>query len=385
MTTPVYLDNNATTRVDPRVVEAMLPCFSEVFGNPSSPHAAGAAAKRLVGRARRQVQALIGAADSSEIVFTSGGTESDDLAIRGALAANPERREIVISAVEHAAVGKRAATLAGEGYSVHVIPVDRPGRLDIAAYERALSERVALVSIMWANNETGTVFPVAELAARAKAVGALFHTDAVQAVGRLPIALAATRIDLLSLSGHKLHAPKGIGALYVRRGTALHAQMVGGSQERGRRAGTENVPGIVGLGTACALAAHGLADDATRIRALRDHLEAGVCKRIPDVLVLGDPEARVAGTACLAFAGIEGEAVAKFLDRVGIAVGTGSACGSGALEPSHVARAMGLPDIYLRGVVRFSLSRDTTEAEIDRTLDVLPGVIGRLRGSALAA
>ncbi|RAI45930.1 cysteine desulfurase NifS [Rhodoplanes roseus] len=379
--TAVYLDNNATTRVDPRVVAAMLPMLTEHYGNPSSAHESGTLAKRAVAAAREQVRALIGAAHVDEIVFTSGGTESDNLAILGALAARPGRDEIVISAVEHPAVRTLCASLARtRGLVIHEIPVDAAGRIDRAAYQAALSERTALVSIMWANNETGTVFPVADMAAEANAAGALFHTDAVQAVGRVPMVLAERMIDLLSLSGHKLHAPKGIGALYVRRGIKLAAQTIGGSQERGRRAGTENVPGIVALGTACALAA---ASDDTTIAFLRDRLEGGLLARVADSWVLGDVEHRVPNTACIAFAGVESEAIVRLLDRRGIAVSSGSACAAGSVEPSHVVRAMGVPERFARGVVRFSLSHETTAAEIDRVIETVPDVIAELRADQL--
>lgn len=389
--TPVYLDNNATTRVDPRVLEAMLPMFLEVFGNPSSAHSFGTTAKRAVAEAREKVRTLLGAAQADEIVFTSGGTESDSLAILGALAATAGaggattgRSEVVISAVEHPAVKKLCASLTKtRGFVVHEIGVDSCGRIDRDAYAAALSERTALVSIMWANNETGTLFPVADLAAQAKAAGALFHTDAVQAVGRLPLGVAERMIDLLSLSGHKLGAPKGVGALYVRRGVRLGAQTIGGAQERGRRAGTENVPGIVALGAACALAAERLPSDTPRIAALRDTLEAGLFARIAGAMVLGDPESRVANTTSIAFADVESEAVVRLLDRRGIAVSSGSACAAGSVEPSHVVRAMGVPEQFARGVVRFSLSRDTTADEIARTIDCVSDVIADLRADAL--
>ncbi|MBK5958875.1 cysteine desulfurase NifS [Rhodoplanes elegans] len=389
--TPVYLDNNATTRVDPRVLEAMLPMFSGVFGNPSSAHSFGASAKTAVATAREQVRALIGAAHADEIVFTSGGTESDTLAILGALAATAGaggattgRSEVVISAVEHPAVRKLCASLTKtRGIVVHEIGVDGRGRIDRDAYAAALSERTALVSIMWANNETGTIFPVADLAAQAKDKGALFHTDAVQAVGRLPFGVAERMIDLLSLSGHKLGAPKGVGALYVRRGVRLGAQTIGGAQERGRRAGTENVPGIVALGAACALAAERLPSDTPRIAALRDSLETGLFARIAEAKVLGDPDSRVANTTSIAFADVESEAVVRLLDRRGIAVSSGSACAAGSVEPSHVVRAMGVLEQFARGVVRFSLSRDTTADEIARTIDCVSDVIADLRADAL--
>lgn len=383
--TPVYLDNNATTRVDPRVVQAMLPMFSERFGNPSSLHGFGVAAKQAVAGARENVRVLLGAAHADEIVFTSGGTESNTLAILGALAARPGRNEVVISAVEHPAVRQICATLKARGVVVHEIPVDGAGRLDRETYAAALSGRTALVSIMWVNNETGTIFPTADLAAQARAVGALFHADAVQAVGKLPIALAERMIDLLTVSGHKLHAPKGIGVLFVRRGVTLAGQAVGGGQERGRRAGTENVPGIVALGTACVLAAESLASDTARIAALRDTLEAGLLARIADARVLGDIENRVAGTSCLAFAGVESEAIVRLLDRRGIAVSSGSACAAGSVEPSHVMRAMGVPDHFVRGAVRLSLSRETTAAEIDRVIETVPDVIADLRADVLRA
>ncbi|MFL9825661.1 aminotransferase class V-fold PLP-dependent enzyme [Rhodoplanes sp. SY1] len=389
--TPVYLDNNATTRVDPCVLEAMLPMFSEVFGNPSSAHSFGASAKTAVTTAREQVRALVGAVHADEIVFTSGGTESDSLAILGALAATAGaggattgRSEVVISAVEHPAVKTLCASLTKtRGLVVHEIPVDGRGRIDRDAYAAALSMRTALASIMWANNETGTIFPVADLAAQAKAAGALFHTDAVQAVGRLPLGVAERMIDLLSLSGHKLGAPKGVGALYVRRGVRLGAQTIGGAQERGRRAGTENVPGIVALGAACALAAERLPSDTPRIAALRDSLEAGLFARIAEARVLGDPDSRVANTTSIAFAEVESEAVVRLLDRRGIAVSSGSACAAGSVEPSHVVRVMGVPERFARGVVRFSLSRDTTADDIARTVDCVSDVIAELRADAL--
>ncbi|ACA17962.1 cysteine desulfurase NifS [Methylobacterium sp. 4-46] len=378
--TTAYLDNNATTRVDSRVVEAMLPFLTEHFGNASSMHAFGAAVGGAVRAARGEVQALLGAAHDSEIVFTSGGTESDNTAILSALEVSPRRREIVTSAVEHPAVLSLCSHLEkNRGIKVHVIPVDGKGRLDRAAYSAALSERVAVVSIMWANNETGTIFPVADLAEEAKAHGAMFHTDAVQAVGKVPIDLKATAIDMLSLSAHKLHAPKGVGALYLRRGLRVRPLLRGGHQERGRRAGTENIPGIVALGAAARIAAEGLAADAIRVGALRDRLEKGLLQRIPHCFVTGDPDHRLPNTANVAFAYIEGEGILLLLNRAGIAASSGSACTSGSLEPSHVLRAMKVPATAAHGAIRFSLSRETTGEEVDRVLEAMPGIVGKLR------
>ena len=377
---PVYLDNNATTRVDPRVVEAMLPFLTEQFGNPSSMHSFGDGVGRRIRQAREQVQALLGAAFDHEIVFTSCGTEADNAAILSALRTRPDRREIITSAVEHPAVLTLCRHLEQtEGVRLHVIPVDGKGRLDIDAYVAALSPRVAIASIMWANNETGTLFPVEQLARLAKTFDILFHTDAVQAVGKVPIVLNGSPIDMLSLSGHKLHAPKGTGALFVRRGTRFRPLLHGGHQERGRRAGTENTAGIVALGAACALALEHMEDENTRVRALRDKLEIGIVDRVGRCFITGDPFNRLPNTSNIAFEFIEGEAILLHLNRAGIAASSGSACTSGSLEPSHVMRAMDVPFTAAHGSIRFSLSRETTEAEIDRVLEVLPPIIGRLR------
>lgn len=377
---PVYFDNNATTRVDPHVVEAMLPFFTEQFGNASSMHVFGTNVGTAVKKARGQLRTLIGAERDEEIVFTSGGTESDNAAILSALEASPRRREIVVSAVEHPAVLSLAAWLEkNRGIRVHMMPVDDQGRLDLAAYEAALSDRVAVVSIMWANNETGVIFPVAALAEKAKAVGALFHTDAVQAVGKLPIDLRSTAIDMLSLSGHKLHAPKGIGALYVRRAVPFKPQIKGGHQERNRRAGTENTPGIIGLGKAAELAAAHMDEENTRVRALRDRLEQGLVERIRHCLIVGDRDNRLPNTSNIAFEYIEGESIVLLLDKAGVAASLGAACTLGSFEPSHVLSAMKVPATAVRGGVRFSLSRDNSDADVDRALAVVPGVIEKLR------
>lgn len=383
--TAIYLDNNATTRPDPRVIEAMLPFLGPAFGNPSSMHQRGEAAKSAIQTARSQVRTLIGAEQASEIVFTSGGTESNNTAIVSALAAASDRREIIISAVEHPAVLTTCEWLEQtQGIRLHKIPVDERGRLDVAAYEAALSERVALVSFMWANNETGVVFPVAELAQMAKRVGALFHTDAVQAAGKLPIDVKATAIDMLSVSGHKLHAPQGVGALYVRRGVPFTPLLHGGRQERGRRGGTENTPGIVALGKAAEIAVAHLAEEATRIHDLRDRLEQGILALIPDCRVVGDSASRVGNTSNIAFEKVEGEDVVLLLDKAGLCASLGSACAAGSFEPSHVLVAMGVPKSAVRGGVRFSLSRDSTDYDIDRALDIIPQVIAKLRGIDLA-
>ncbi|GAA0588096.1 cysteine desulfurase NifS [Caenispirillum bisanense] len=376
----IYLDNNATTRVDPRVVEAMLPFFTEQFGNPSSIHSFGADVGKAVRWAREQVKALLGAEHDTEIVFTSGGTESDNAAILSALKTQVGRNEIITSAVEHPAILSLCEYLAKhEGYVLHVIPVDSLGRLDIEAYGKALSEKTAIVSFMWANNETGTIFPIPRLAAMAKKVGALFHTDAVQAVGKIPLDLAQTEVDFLSLSGHKLHGPKGIGALYVRRGVRFRPMIRGGHQERDRRAGTENTTGIIGLGKACELALTHMEEENTRVRALRDKLEQGIVSQVSHCFVTGDAANRLPNTCNIAFEYIEGEAILLFLNRLGIAASSGSACTSGSLEPSHVMRAMSVPFTAAHGATRFSLSRETTEAEIDATIAAVPGIIDRLR------
>ncbi|MBW7962575.1 cysteine desulfurase NifS [Bradyrhizobium sp. BR 10261] len=375
---PIYLDNNATTRTDPSVVAAMLPFFSDQFGNASSAHAFGSDVAQAVREARRSVQGLVGAAFDHEIVFTSGGTESDNTAILSALSVQEGRDEIVTTAVEHPAVLSLVEDLARRGIKSHLIPVDRRGRLDIEAYRRALGPRTAIASVMWANNETGTIFPVEFLAKMARSAGALFHTDAVQAVGRISIDLKATEIDMLSLSGHKLHGPKGIGALYVRKGTKFKPLIQGGPQERRRRAGTENVPGIVGLGKAAELAASRLEQERTAVALQRDRMEQEILQ-LGHCMVLGDLKSRLPNTSNIAFEHVEGEAIIHHLNRAGIAASLGSACASGSMEPSHVLRAMNVPPQALRGAIRFSLSRETTSEEIDHVLQVLPDILSKLR------
>jgi cysteine desulfurase len=383
---PVYLDNNATTAVDPGVLAAMLPYFTDQFGNASSTHAFGAAVSGAVRDARRALRDLLGAAADQEIIFTSGGTESDNTAILSALGTTATRNEVVVSAVEHPALLALCAWLERHrGVPVHRIPVDTRGRLDIEAYRKALGPRTAIASIMWANNETGTLFPVPELAEWAHAAGALFHTDAVQAVGKLPIDLKATAVDMLSLSAHKLHGPKGIGALYLRKGTPFQPLIRGGQQERARRGGTENVPAIVGLGRAAQLAGQHMAQDLERIRGLRDRLEQGILQRVPACAVTGDPAHRLANTANLVFDRAEAEPILAQLDKAGIAVSSGSACTSGSMEPSHVLRAMGVPFTAAHGAIRFSFSRNNDSSDVERVLDVLPAIVERARAVSLFA
>jgi len=382
---PIYFDNNATTRTDPEVVAAMLPYFAEQFGNASSAHDFGAQVREAVRLARRQVQALLGAAFDHEIVFTSGGTEADNTAILSALETQDDRDEIVTTAVEHPAILSLVAYLEkSRGVKVHYIGVDEFGRLDIEAYRHALGPRTAIASVMWANNETGTIFPVEMLAQYAREAGALFHTDAVQAAGRIPIDLKATGIDMLSLSGHKLHGPKGIGALYLRKGVKFKSLIRGGHQERGRRGGTENVPAIVGLGKAAELAAACLEDKGTRLGALRDRLERGLIQRIGHSAVIGDVENRLPNTSNIALDYVESEAVLLHMNRAGIAASSGSACSSGSMEPSHVLRAMGVPVRALHGAIRLSFSRENSAEDVDRTLEAVPEIVARLRNQSPA-
>ena len=376
----VYLDNNATTRVDPSVVETMLPFFTEHFGNASSMHSFGSTVSGALKKARRQMQSLLGAEFDHEIVWTAGGTESDNTALLSALETQGGRSEIVTTAVEHPAIRNLCAWLEkSRGTEVHYIGVDSRGRLDIEAYRRALSPRTAIASVMWANNETGTLFPVETLAKLAHEAGALFHTDAVQAVGKVPIDLKTSEIDMLSLSGHKLHGPKGIGALYVRKGARLRPLIRGGHQERGRRAGTENAPAIVGMGAAAELAEVHLGEENTRVRAMRDRLEKGLLQRIGSAFVIGDADHRLPNTTNVAFEFVEGEGILLLLNKTGIAASSGSACTSGSLEPSHVLRAMKVPYTAAHGAIRFSFSRDNTEADVDHVLETTPGIIAHLR------
>ena len=372
-----YLDNNATTRVAPEVRDVMAPFFCDLYGNPSSMHAFGGEVSKFVVRAREEVARFINA-EPDEIVFTSCATESDNAAIRGAAEALGGKPKIVTTAVEHPAVLNPCRRLKALGHEVVEIPVDGLGRLDIDRFRDEVAPG-SVVSVMWANNETGVVFPMDEIAAICRERGAVLHTDAVQIAGKLPVDVKKTPVDMLSMSGHKFHAPKGVGLLYVRRGAKFRPFMLGGHQERGLRAGTENVPYILGLAKACQLARVGMADENTRVSALRDRLEAGILATCPDVRVNGDREHRTPNTLNVSFEYIEGEAIAYRLSDLGICISTGSACASGSLDPSHVIRAMGVPFTAVHGSVRFSLSRYTTDEEIDYVLEKLPGVVIGLR------
>lgn len=377
MQTCIYLDNNATTKVDPEVVEAMLPYLTQYYGNPSSMHTFGGQVGKAVKQARQQVAALIGA-DDSEIVFTSCGTEGNNAAIRAALQAQPDKRHIVTTQVEHPAVLNVCKQLETQGYTVTYLSVNPQGQIDLDELAASLTGNTALVTIMYANNETGVVFPIEQIGLRVKDYSAIFHVDAVQAVGKVPLNMKTSTVDLLTLSGHKLHAPKGIGALYVRRGVRFRPLLVGGHQERGRRAGTENVPGIIALGKAAELAQTYIKDIKYE-KQLRDRLEKTLLQTIPDCEVNGDRKNRLPNTTNIGFKYIEGEAILLSLKQYGICASSGSACTSGSLEPSHVLRAMGLPYTTLHGSIRFSLSRYTTATEIDRVLEVMPLIVGRLR------
>jgi len=374
----IYLDNNATTQVAPEVVEIMLPYFHELYGNPSSMHSFGGQVSKTIREAREEVAALIGA-EPEEIMFTSCGTESDNTAILSALSVYPEKRHIVTSRVEHPAVKVLCEHLAERGCIVTELPVDSDGRLDMELYEKSLSKDTAVVSLMWANNETGVIFPVEKAAQIAREKGILFHTDAVQAVGKIPINMKTNTIDMLSLSGHKLHGPKGVGVLYVRKGTPFSPFMVGGHQEKGRRGGTENTASIVALGKACVLAAGNLETENTRVKYLRDKLENGLLKNIPNSKVNGDRTNRLPNTTNISFEFVEGEGILLLMDQFNICASSGSACTSGSLQPSHVLRAMGVPFTMAHGSVRFSLSTYNTEEEIDFVIEKLPPIIARLR------
>ena len=380
---PIYLDNNATTRTDPAVVAAMLPFFSDHFGNASSQHSFGAPVADAIRNARKKVRTFLGAALDQEIVFTSGGTESDNTAILSALDTQQGRDEIVTTKVEHPALLSLLDHLrTSRGIKTHYVGVDSLGRLDLEEYRRALGPRTAIASAMWANNETGALFPVQRLADLAHAAGALFHTDAVQAAGKIPLHLKGTAIDMLSLSGHKFQGPKGVGALYVRKGTPFSPHLRGGAQERRRRGGTENVPGIIGLGAAAELAGARMAEDHMAIRGMRDRLESAILNTIEHCFVIGDTDDRLPNTTNIAFAYVEGEAIIHNLDRAGIAASLGSACASGSMKPSHVLLAMNVPMTTLKGAIRMTLSRENTQGEVDRVLRVLPEIISKLRATS---
>ena len=375
----IYVDNNATTMVAPEVLDAMMPYFSTNYGNPSSMHSFGGNVAGAIETARENVANLIGAAPE-EIVFTSCGTESDGTAIRAAIESYPDKKHLVTSRVEHPAVKNLYESLSKKGYRTTFVPVDHSGRLDIDYLYDSLSDDTAIVSLMWGNNETGVLFPVEEISKEVKSRGILFHTDAVQAVGKISIKVGETGVDMLSLSGHKFHSPKGIGALYIRKGTKFSPFMIGGHQEKGRRGGTENTASIIGLGKAAELAAAHLAKNGyERISRLRDRLEQTLLEKVSNALINGDPATRLPNTTSVAFEYVEGEAILLMMNEYGICASSGSACTSGSLEPSHVLRAMGVPFTAAHGSIRFSLSRYNTEDEMDVILEKLPPVIERLR------
>jgi len=375
----IYVDNNATTMVAPEVLDAMMPYFSINYGNPSSMHSFGGNVAGAIETARENVANLIGAAPQ-EIVFTSCGTESDGTAIRAAIESYPNKKHLVTSRVEHPAIKNLYESLSKKGYRTTFVPVDNQGRLDIEYLYNSLSDDTAIVSLMWGNNETGVIFPIEEISREVKSRGIIFHTDAVQAVGKIPINVGETGVDMLSLSGHKFHSPKGIGALYIRKGTKFSPFMIGGHQEKGRRGGTENTASIVGLGKAAELAAvHLVQNGYERVSRLRDRLEQTLLDKVSNALVNGDPANRLPNTTSIAFEYVEGEAILLMMNEYGICASSGSACTSGSLEPSHVLRAMGVPFTAAHGSIRFSLSRYNTEDEIDVILEKLPPIIERLR------
>ncbi len=374
----IYFDNNATTNVAPEVLEEMLPFLKEQYGNPSSMHSFGGGIRKSVELAREKVADLLNASPM-EIVFTSCGSESDNFAIRGVLEANPDKKHVITTRVEHPAVLNVCKYLSKNGYDVTFLKVDNKGQIDLDELRDSLRDDTAIVSIMYANNETGVIFPMEKIAEIVKEKGVILHVDAVQAVGKIPIDLSKLPIDLLSCSGHKLHAPKGVGFLYIRRGTKIKPFMIGGHQERGRRAGTENVASIVGLGKACELAKGDFEEENTKVKALRDKLENFILGNIPYTHVNGDRENRLPNTSNVSFEFIEGEAILLMLDKHGICASSGSACTSGSLEPSHVLRAMGIPFTLSHSSIRFSFSRYNTEEEVDYCIKVLPEIVERLR------
>jgi cysteine desulfurase len=374
----VYVDNNATTKVAPEVLEAMLPYFSELYGNPSSMHFFGGQVQRKVNEARERVADFLGA-EPSEIVFTSCGTESDNAAVLGTLDSYPEKRHFISTRVEHPAIENVCTYLGRKGYRVTELSVDREGRLDLDELKESITEETALVTVMYANNETGVMFPIEDIGEIVKAKGIPFHTDAVQAAGKVPLEMRKSTIDMLSISGHKLHAPKGIGVLYIRKGTKFSPFLIGGHQEKGRRGGTENVPYIIALGKACELAKKHLDEENTRVKALRDYLESKILEKVPNTLVNGDRVNRLPNTLSVSFEYVEGESILLLLSDLGICASSGSACTSGSLEPSHVLRAMGVPFTAAHGSIRFSLSIYNTKEEMDYITEHLPPIIQRLR------
>lgn len=379
----IYLDNNATTRIDPAVLESMLPFLSEFYGNPSSAYGFGAQVGKALEAARWQVAQLLGC-EPGEILFTSCGTESNNTAIASALQLDPDRQHIVTTRVEHSAIVKQCEALAKRGIEVTWLGVDAQGQIDLQELEKAIRPDTAIVSTMWANNETGVLFPIQEIAEIVYSKKTLFHTDAVQAVGKIPIDLSSLKINFLALSGHKLHCPKGVGVLYVNKRTPFRSYLFGGGQENGRRAGTENVASIIGLGKGCELAASHMAEENERVRALRDRFERTVLEALPGALVNGDADNRLPNTSNLAFEGLDSEALLVLLNNARICCSAGSACTAGSLHPSHVLKAMGFSNERARGSLRFSFSRLNTDAELDQALEVLPKLVNKLRQTMAA-
>ncbi len=376
----IYLDSNATTRVDPAVVEAMMPYLTQEYGNPSSAYSLGARAGKAVATAREQVAALLGC-EPEEIVFTSCGTEANNTAIQSALLNDPDRQQVITTTVEHSSIMKQCEALARRGYGITWLGVDEAGQIDLDALEKAIHADTAIVSIMMANNETGVLFPMEEIAERVRAKGAFFHTDAVQAIGKVPLRLSETKVNFLSLSGHKLHCPKGVGALYINRRTRFNPFLLGGSQEENRRAGTENVAGIVALGKAAELAADALASEATTVKALRDRFESTLLSQISGTRLNGDALHRLPNTSNLAFEGVESETLLLLLDRAGVCCSAGSACTAGSIHPSHVLRAMGCSTERARSSLRFSFSRFNTEAEVDDAVRIVSAAVEKVRSA----
>ena len=376
----VYVDNNATTMVAPEVFRAMKPFLEDQYGNPSSMHAFGGRIHKYIDSARESVADLLGASDPREVIFTSCGTESDNTAIMSTLRSYPDKKHIITTKVEHPAIFNLCKYLETTGYRVTYLNVDNGGMIDLNELKSSIDEDTALISIMHANNETGVVFPIEEIAEIARTRKVILHTDAVQAVGKIPFKLTELPVDLLSLSGHKLHAPKGVGALYVRKGTRFTPFLIGGHQENSRRGGTENIASIVGLGVACQLVGKSIKEESARIKDLRDRLESTLLQKIPRTKLNGNKENRRPNTSNIGFEFIEGEAILLMLDEKGIAASSGSACTSGSLSPSHVLRAMGIPFTFIQGSIRFSLSRYNTTDDIDYIIKYLPPIIERLRG-----
>jgi cysteine desulfurase len=379
----IYLDNNATTQLDPSVIEEMLPFLTDYYGNPSSGYTFGRQVRHAIDLARERVAALLGC-EPREIVFTSCGTESNNAAVNSALQFDPNRRHVVTSAVEHSATKRHCETIAAAGGSVTVVGVDGEGNLDLNELERAITPHTAIVSVMWANNETGVLFPVEKIAEIARRKRVLFHTDAIQSVGKIPIRLSDMTINSLALSAHKLHGPKGVGALYVNKRSAFKPLVIGGSQENNRRAGTENVASIVALGKAAECASAALVEENSRVRRMRDRFETGALERVPDTFVNGDRAARLPNTSNLSFIGIESDAALVMFDRYHLCCSAGSACRTGSMEASHVLRAMSLPPERARASMRFSFGRFNTEADVDKALEIIPAVISKLRAMSPA-